>query len=296
MKELIKEFLDHMRFERRLTDNTYSAYQQDLHTFQIFIDKHYDGELVAVSKFNKMMKEYALYVQEIYRSSTMARRLSTCMQFLQFVASEKFQCIYTPDKPKIPHHFTYTPFLENTHFDKIRRSLTKSKDMRTLAIIEILYSTGMRISELLEMKVEEVAEIFKTKNKLIVGKGAIVRYVFFSDIALTALEKFHSTLKYSSGFLFSANNGMTHLTRQRVFQLLKKISRCAGVNPDLVFAHAFRHRMLTNMVRGGADLVSVQKIAGHRQINTTARYTHIEDHLSKDVQEHHPVAKKVKAS
>jgi integrase/recombinase XerD len=105
--------------------------------------------------------------------------------------------------------------------------------------------------------------------------------------------------KYIKGFKLSKNAGVNAflfqgslskpLTRQRIFQLIKNTAKRAGVDCDIVSPHSFRHRMLTDLVEGNADLVSVQKIAGHKQINTTARYIHLDDRVYLDIIEKHPL-------
>jgi len=295
-------------------------------------------------------------------------------------ACENFGKKYVFDKPKFRLNPLFSPFFELSDLEKMRGILDENSpsDLRLRAIIEVLYSTGLRISELLALKKSDLSAIFGHQALVVRGKGGHERVVFFSEISLEFLKKYvdmffdsvaksegqtikngqnggfyenkplkkHKTCQVdkensylffstfglktsnlknpqknfqqnrgenpvenpqknpqkisdeiseekSSKILKSAKNVNKNkpLTRQRVFQLLKNLAIRAELDPDTVFAHAFRHRLLTDLVLNGADLVSVQKIAGHQQIQTTARYTHVEDELFDHLSKFHPLSK-----
>ncbi len=329
-KNFGKLFLWSFQSERGIAKNTLSAYEQDLSTLFEFLTKNGTNE--------KMLQNFYVFLKSEKKSSqaTIARRITTAIQFLEFCLEEKLAndgdrnmiALAIADKPKLEVHKTYTSFLSEDDLEKMRNVLeaekvilnqttldenqliTKSEhfesniklkmNLRLRLIIEILYSTGLRISELLSLKTIQKDEIFKNSYIKIVGKGGHERVVFFSKVALSTLKEYLAVHDHSYEYLFatlsnkigfSANKAMT---RQRVFQLLKELACKAEIDSEKVFCHSFRHRMLTDLVLAGADLISVQKIAGHKQLNTTAKYTHIEENLYSDIQKFHPFSKQTK--
>lgn len=297
IKDAVNSFVWAWQAEKLLAKNTVDAYLKDLTIFADFLNKEFSITCFEKStsiNFNEILQKFYLFLKNNYANATLARRISTAFQFVTFVNNEFFQKDQKIDKPKVKLNNVFTPFLSNEDLDKIRNVLQKDSksNVRLSAMIEILYSTGMRTSELLRIKIQDIENIIQKKYLLIKGKGENERFVFFNDLSINALTKyinspFFINLLINQKFLFGSK--AKALSRQRLFQLLKKIALEADVDPEIIFAHGFRHRMLTNLVIGGADLISVQKIAGHKQINTTARYTHIEDYLYDDILKNHPI-------
>lgn len=295
-RNVCKLFVDSIIAQKRLAFNTKLAYEKDLDCFTEFYNL-----FLADNLSNNLLQSFYVFLKDKQLSqATIARRISTVIQFMKYCVSEKvdaFDCAKfgIEDKPNIKPKQTYVPFMESEDLNKLRNVLSDSmlsgskSDLRIATIIEMLYSTGMRISELLALKIECTDEILKNRILLINGKGGHERYVFFNSIAIELLAKYMQVFKlHKNDFLFKGSLSKP-LTRQRVFQLLKNIAKKAGVDLAIVSPHSFRHRMLTDLVEGKADLVSVQKIAGHKQINTTARYIHIDDRLYDDIVEKHPL-------
>lgn len=275
-----KTFVNELMALKRLSKNTYQAYIQDLEVFKLFMQSN--------NSKNLLQDFYHFLAGQNIAQATMARRMNTVMQFMEYCNKNKLAKFDLANKPKIKVQKQYAAFMESEDLEKLRNVLTDSKkDIRLAAIIEVLYSTGMRISELLNFRVEELRQVFEKKSLLIKGKGDYLRYIFFNDASIKALEIYIHEYALAE-FVFQGSKGKA-LTRQRVFQMLKEVANRAEVDPDTIFPHSFRHRMLTDLVQGNADLVSVQKIAGHRQINTTAIYTHVEDSLYDDILKYHPV-------
>jgi len=303
--ECIKLFIWSIMAQKRLSVNTKEAYEHDLRLFVNFynqyIDKHSknSGQKKETVKSYNLLQDFYLFIKqsEDVSDATIARRMSTVVQFMKFCLQENrkefdLALFDTTNKPNIKLKQQYSSFLESAHLQQLRAVLAESKsDIRISAIIEILYSTGLRISELLALKASCVVEINEKRMLLVIGKGGHQRYVFFNTQAIEKLNLYCKIFEVAShGYLFFSKPGRA-LTRQRIFQLLKELANRAGVDPDVVFPHSFRHRMLTDLVQGSADLISVQKIAGHKQINTTARYTHVEQELYNNVVKHHPLGK-----
>lgn len=286
-KKFAEVFLWSLKGERRIAKNTQLAYKQDLDDFLNFIKSQNNVEQI-LQKFFEVLNEKQL------KPATVQRKMIVINQFLEFCQEEKLIEININDKPKIKIDKNFSPFLETGDIDKIRKRLEQKntkEEIRLSAIVEVLYSTGLRISELLKIKYKDYKEIVETKSLIIQGKGQRERIVFFNKRALEGLEIYVKIREEfgKSEFLWASRN--KHLTRQRVFQLLKNLAQECAIDEKKMFPHSFRHRLLTDLVKGGADLISVQAIAGHKQINTTERYTHIEDYLYADLQKFHPLSK-----
>ncbi len=288
--ETARLFLWSIIAQKRLSGNTQKAYEQDLKVFVDFYNK-YTGKT--------LLQDFYIFLKnQNISDSTIARRFSTVIQFMKYCCREKrtefnLDLFDLSNKPNIKLKQTYSTFLETDHLDKIRSVLGRTKsDIRLRAIIEILYSTGLRISELLGLKGSDLTQIELHKRLLITGKGGNQRYVFFNDLSMQKLFEYVSMFNVEhDGFLFYGRSFNIPITRQRVFQLLKSVADKAGVDRDVVFPHSFRHRMLTDLVNGNADLISVQKIAGHKKLNTTASYTHVDQRLHEDLAKYHPLSK-----
>ena len=287
MKKTVEFFIWALKSEKRISFNTQKAYLQDLNCFLSFLNN--------MENFETILEDYFVYLKKFkFASSTISRRMITVIQFLNFCKKENLYNINLNDKPKIIVEKIYSIFLTTQDQEKLILSLNQDlgdnfHNSRLLFIIETLYSTGLRVSELLNLKMHDVDDIFNQKSLIIVGKGGAKRIVFFNEASINALKKY-LRVKVSTGE-YILNSGKTHLSRQRIFQMLKDLALKANVDPCVVFPHSFRHRLLTDLVKKGADLVSVQKIAGHKQISTTEKYTHVEDYLYDEIKKYHPLCK-----
>lgn len=283
-EKFAEKFLWALKAERRISKNTQNAYKKDLEIFIKFFS-HYKKE----DKSNVLQDFFEQHPQS---SATMQRRLSTIKQFLQFCEDEGLLKVGFFETPKIQQSKHFPIVLVSEDLNIMRQNLGYSpKDIRLKAIIEILYSTGMRISELLSLKMNETKEIFTKKSLIIKGKGSKERIVFFSDFAIAALKEYIGIQPIfgNSEYLWASKNKA--ITRQRINQMLKELAIKCEIDEERIFPHSFRHRLLTDLVKGGADLVSVQRIAGHKRISTTEKYTHMEDHLYDEISKHHPLNK-----
>lgn len=308
--KLSEFFVWSIKAQRRIAKNTENAYEQDLKLFLQFHEQIYTKDILDSIQSDLLEKFFQFLKDRSESDSTIARRMVTVGQFLEFCIEEKFVqfengSVQKFDKPKFKLNQNYSVFFEKDDFEKMRAVLdtTSENDLRLRTIIEVLYSTGLRVSELLNLKKVDLPIIYKNQVLYVIGKGGYERAVFFNTISVEFLQKYETTFlkesakSFQNPFLFfSTSNGDSAkkraLSRQRIFQLLKDLALRANLDADIVFAHAFRHRLLTDLVLNGADLISVQKIAGHQQINTTARYTHIEDHLYEHIAKFHPLNKK----
>ena len=197
--------------------------------------------------------------------------------------------------------------LSETEVDRLlaaARACPGIDGLRRLALVELLYATGLRVSELISLPLSAVAR--EPQVLVVRGKGGKERMVPLSQPAREAVARYRAALaearaqKEGSGrvrahvskWLFPSGVRDKHLTRQRVAQLLKALAREAGVDPAKVSPHVLRHAFASHLLAHGADLRSVQKMLGHADISTTQIYTHVlNERLKSLVQDHHPLAK-----
>ena len=161
-----------------------------------------------------------------------------------------------------------------------------------MAILELLYASGLRVSELVTLP---LVAFNKANQFLIVrGKGNKERLVALNNAAIEAVGEYIAQRSQNSNYLFSSSSKEGHLTRQRLGQMLKELAIKAGIDPEKISPHKMRHSFASHLLAGGADLRIIQELLGHSDISTTQIYTHIEqEKLTNLVRNHHPLSKTV---
>ena len=278
-EEAVDNFFVYLKSEKRLAKNTIASYFNDLKIFQAFLkNKSTLGEFILLD-FLDFLKEKELNIKSIKRI------LSSCKSFLSFASKERESWSFKFKMPNIKDSKSAIKVLSSNDLKKIREVLSTYKNKRDIALVEFLYSTGCRVSECISIKLP-IFDLLKDSKIEIEGKGGKKRFVFLSEVAKNALLEYLNELDVKNeGYLWPSRN--KHISRQRVFQILKNLAKEAGVDIESVFPHSFRHRLLTDLVKKGADLISVQRIAGHKSIKTTEIYTHMEDYLYDKVKKYH---------
>jgi integrase/recombinase XerD len=295
---LAENFLEMLRAERGSAENTIEAYGRDLRDFAYFLNARRGSLKTADSSVLRA------YIQGLAADGlgvgTTARKLSALRQFYRFLAAEGIR----DDDPTtvIDSPARGRPLPKTLSEDEVNALLKAAEDhdgargVRLRALLEILYATGLRVSELVGMPLSAVTG--DGAFLLVTGKGGKERLVPLSDPARAALEAWlpHRTagLNDEAGrWLFPSRGATGHLTRQRLAQLLKVLAQQAGVDAGKVSPHVLRHAFASHLLSHGADLRSVQVLLGHADISTTEIYTHVlEDRLRRLVGEHHPLAGK----
>ncbi len=297
-------FLEAQAAELGAATNTLLAYGRDLKDFDSWLArKNFDFDQVGRAD----VEEYLVYCDaQGLAKSTRARRLSAVKQLYRFAFEEGLRS----DNPAIqitgPGQDKKLPkVLSVEEVDRLlstARSFGRNeKDrLRNTCLMELLYATGMRVSELVGLPVS--ATRGDPRLLLILGKGGKERMVPLSPDARDALavwikmrdenESARAAKKIpTSKFLFPSRGKDGHLTRHRFYLLIKEISVAAGVNPSKVTPHTLRHAFATHLLAGGADLRAIQTMLGHADVATTEIYTHVlEARLSELVLEHHPLS------
>ncbi len=286
-------FLEMMVAERGASPKTVDAYRRDLEDLSVFLSVK-GGTLLKAKRED--LKNYMKQLAESgLAAKTQARRLSAIREFYRFLFSEK-RIIKNPAdyllSPKVGK--SLPKYLSENEVIKLLQTAEK-EDKRIYTMLEVLYASGMRVSELVEMPVMAVTEDNKTVS--VIGKGRKERIVPLNVPAEKALDMWlilrENSLRSgrTSKWLFPSVSKTGHMTRDGFFKHLKQIALKAGIAPEKVSPHVFRHSFASHLVAHEADLRSVQKMLGHADIATTEIYTHIlSDKLKKIVEKSHPLS------
>ena len=296
---LLENFLEVLASEKGLSKNTLYSYKTDLDQFISFIQK----KNIKTRKFkDRDIKEFiSNFKSKGYEKSTVSRKISSLTHFFNFLLDEKVIEINPLRNFEIPKKTKKLPIiLSNKHIDKILRFTKQDQSatgIRLYTMIEILYATGIRISELVEMK---LSSIYEDKNFLLVsGKGSKERLVPISKKTRETLEKYLTIRdhfifdKIKSIWLFpSKQSSVGHITRQRFNQLLNELNLEADLGIKSISPHKLRHAFATHLLENGMDLRSLQQILGHSDISTTQIYTHVlKERLKEIIKDNHPLSK-----
>lgn len=301
-KELVDQFLEMLAAERGRAANSLSAYRHDI--------EHYRS-LSSASLLDTQPETIRDYLAALHaeglKASTVARRLSALRQLFLFLYREGIRTdnpaknIESPRQPaKLPKTLSDKDVERLLDTAEAKTARGKLKALRAHALLETLYATGLRISELVSLPRRAVGP--DTTMILVRGKGGRERMVPLGDKARKALTVYLKVLhakeaekgtKSPSGvhYLFPSRGAKGHLTRRRAGQIIKKLSLEAGLDPVNVSPHKLRHAFATHLLTNGADLRAVQQMLGHADISTTQIYTHvIDERLKSLVLEKHPMA------
>ncbi|MBL8663896.1 MAG: site-specific tyrosine recombinase XerD [Candidatus Odyssella sp.] len=294
----IEAFLEMLVAERGAARNTIDSYRRDLADVESFLARR-DRGIEAASTAD--LRDYLAALNAGgATASTAARRLSAMRQFFRFLYSEGVRGDDPTTTIESPRRGRPLPKLLSE--DEVSQLLARARakrgpeGLRLTALLETLYATGMRVSELVSLPLSAVAR--DPRYILVRGKGGKERLVPLSEPARESLNGYKSVRGQfcrngvESPYLFPSRGGSGYLTRHRFAQLLKQLSIEAGIAPAKVSPHVLRHAFATHLLNRGADLRSVQQMLGHADIATTQIYTHVLDERLKSlVETHHPLAR-----
>jgi integrase/recombinase XerD len=302
----ISAFLASAAAEQDAARNTQLAYGRDLQDFSAYLMAKGAGFQVAD---RGMVESYLVRCEaEGLSKATRARRLSSIRQLFRFGVEEGWRADNPALRLKGPGTDKTLP--KTLTVAEVDRLLEAARDkgrssadqQRNRCLLELLYATGMRVSELVELPIASVRG--DPRMILVRGKGGKERMVPLSSPAREALADWLVTRdgmdaqdkkagRPQSRFLFPGRGVAGHLTRHHFYVLIKDIAVLAGVDPALVTPHTLRHAFATHLLAGGADLRVIQSLLGHADIATTEIYTHVlDEHLRALVMKHHPLAPK----
>jgi integrase/recombinase XerD len=306
---LIEAFLDMMSAERGASANTLASYRQDLADFSGAMSRSGGG--IRKASREDVKRYLAALSSSGAASSTQARRLSALRQFFGFLYSESVRGDDPTDAIDAPQRERTLPkILTRDDVEKLIEAATPRNEndaegLRRLCIVELLYASGLRVSELVTLPLSTLRN--REGFLLVKGKGQKERLAPLNPAARDAIKRYAAvreeylpkgaTRQKAERFFFCSRSAEGHLTRRRCHQILKELALEAGIDPEKLSPHVLRHAFATHLVEGGADLRSVQTLLGHADIATTQIYTHVAgDRLSKVVQSAHPLARRRKSS
>ncbi|MXN52958.1 site-specific tyrosine recombinase XerD [Shinella sp. AETb1-6] len=304
----VESFLEMMSAERGAATNTLQSYERDLEDVKSFLNAR--GVRLTDAAPDDLRAYLGHLAKQGFAASSQARRLSALRQFFKFLYGEGLRGddpTAILDAPKKARSLPKT-----LSVDDVTRLITQAETeagepggnlllkRRMHLLVELLYATGMRVSELVSLPGSVLAQ---TGRFLVVkGKGNKERLVPLSRAAVTAMEAYGEALAAEIGddpatgdFLFPAQSKEGHLPRQVFARDLKALAGRAGIRAATLSPHVLRHAFASHLLQNGADLRAVQELLGHQDISTTQIYTHVlEERLHALVQNHHPLAKQAK--
>lgn len=289
--DLVDRFLEMMAAERGVAKNTIAAYRSDL----IAASARLDGRLVDADA--QSLARLASSWGDLANSSV-ARKASALRRFYGFLHEEGLRADNPSQSLPKPVQARPLPKILDKNevdllFQTIEARLSKPepspKDYRLSALVELLYGSGLRASELVALPRTSVMP--DRPFIILLGKGSKERLVPISDRARHAVGLWQAFVPNNSRYLFPSRSG--HISRIRLFQIIKALAVAAGLNPDKVSPHVLRHAFATHLLAGGANLRALQAMLGHADIATTQIYTHVDSsRLVELVNKRHPLAKR----
>lgn len=305
-ERLLDQFLEMMVAERGASANTVAAYRRDLEGFLSFLARRL--ETLAQADRKTLEAFLASLSKAGMARATLARKRSALKSWFEFLYTEKLRAdnpAATLDAPKLARALPKT--LDSGQIAALLAAAeadTSPKGVRLQAMLELIYGSGLRVSELVALKLSalQVKAGGMADFLLVSGKGNKERLVPLSAKAKEALKRYLEIRKIflssnpqsliPNPYLFPSHSGKP-VTRQSFFLWLKALALKAGIDPRAISPHALRHSFASHLLEGGADLRVIQELLGHADIATTQIYTHVAgSRLKKLVEEKHPLARK----
>ena len=287
----VENFFDYIKNQRRYSIHTLRAYKNDLFHF---ID--YLGEDKNITKINKYdLHEYITFISKSLSAKSLSRKVATIKSLYRFLSDEEIidynisKSIKTPKiEKKLPNYVSINDM--KTFFKKTLNEIEISS--RDLLIIDILYSTGIRVSECASILIKDIN--LDNKTIKVVGKGKKERIVVFgNDTKKNMLNYLNDILGYEQEcFLFPSKSKKKTITTRTIYNIVKKYIKLVSNNEKLG-PHSLRHSFATHLLEGGSDLMAIKDLLGHESLSSTQIYTHLDIKRMKEIyNKSHPQAKK----
>ncbi|MGI6359896.1 MAG: site-specific tyrosine recombinase XerD [Acholeplasmatales bacterium] len=296
MKPILKEYIYYLRRRKGLSENTIKAYEKDLEDYINHLIKY--RNVTDITNVNR--RDILAYLKTLSKNDIKAvsitRKLSSIKGFHEFMLKEnivKEDISYDIKTPKLEKNLPNVLTIEE--IIKLMDLVCDDEplSLRNLALLELIYGSGLRVSELLNLNLQDIH--FNAKYVKIIGKGKKERIVPINDMSIRAIKNYLANgrvhlIKEENNILFLNQYGHK-LSRQGFFKILKKLASDAGINKE-ISPHTLRHSFATHLLESGIDLRSLQELLGHEDISTTQIYTHIsKSHLKESYLKAHPRAK-----
>lgn len=296
LTDSLEEYLHYLRIERGLAKNTLISYERDLKTYINFLKKE-----VKITKWHEVKRTHVLnflyFLKDSGKSTASITRMTSTLRSFhqqlireQIVEHDATLHIDTPKKPRVLPDVISTEEIELL----LNLEVTDALSLRNKAMIELMYATGIRVSEMISLKVTDLH--LKMGFVRCIGKGEKERIIPLGDVASEIVDEYLHEARpelikknRKEPYLFVNHHGRS-LTRQGFWKILKKLARDVGLNKKIT-PHMLRHSFATHLLENGADLRAVQEMLGHSDISTTQIYTHVTKVRLKDIYDQfHPRA------
>lgn len=289
LKELIGEFLRYLLIDKGYSGNTIESYKRDLYKF---LEYNKGKNINNIN--NNDLKDYIKFLsKENLNEKSISRNISCLKSFYKFLVIDKkikdnpSEILFIPKiKKSLPNILT-----EEEVINLLDIKLINNFDYRNKAMLELMYGTGLRVSELVDLKLQDIDLTQEVVRAF--GKGKKERIIPLGEFASYALKEYinkyrnNMLKKYNNEYLFLNNHG-NKMTRQGFFKIIKAIAEEKRINKPLS-PHTLRHSFASHMLKYGADLRTIQELLGHSDISTTQIYTHVtNEQLKENYKEFHP--------
>ena len=277
----INDFKDYLKIERGLSENSITSYENDINKLKSFLNDK--GKIKPLNVSADHIKEFVYNISKEVKANSQSRIISGLKSFYDYLLFEKLikiNPVSNIESPKLRRKLPSTLSIEeiNSMINNIDK--TKKESERNIAIIETLYGCGLRVSELINLKISDL--YFEEDFVKVTGKGNKQRLVPVSEVNKQCINTYliNSRTKLnidsrSSDIIFLNRNGYK-LTRAMIFTIVKSLSKKAGIKKT-ISPHSFRHSFATHLLENGADLKTIQQLLGHESITTTEIYMHLDN-------------------
>ncbi len=293
-QSLIKDFKNFLKFEKNLTENTIQSYVLDIKKLIDFIEDSYTNKK-ADNITNNDIKQFIYTQSKIIGTRSQSRLISSIKKFFHFLEIEKLIEENPTDELEYPKIGLKIPeTLTTIEIDSLINYFKNSKNnsLRNSTITEVLYSCGVRVSELINIKISDI--FFEDFLIKVNGKGNKERFVPMSKLSKIMIKDYIGSERFNiipkkgyQDFLFLNNRGQS-LTRVMIYTILNIAKKGLGFKKK-ISPHLLRHSFATHLIENGADISSIQKMLGHTNITTTERYLHVsKKHLIETIKKYHP--------
>lgn len=299
IEEGIIKFLNYCKFERNLSINTLKSYRNDLFQFQKNIQNSIDISLID----KNIIRKYIYYIDELYKPKSLKRKIATLKSFFSFLEQEEY-ITFTPFrkiKIKIDNEKILPKIISKSSIEKFFRCAYNYRNnfsnlshqykeiTRDIAILEMLFYTGIRVSELCKLRISDVDLV--NNFIFVIGKGKRERLIpLCNNESLKILNKYKhiylNKIPLNSNFFLNRDN--KPISDQSVRQLIKKYRKIAQISENIT-PHMFRHTIATLLLENGVDIRNIQTFLGHSSLTVTEIYTHVSISAQREVlKQHHP--------
>ena len=285
MNENLENYRNYLKYERAYSDNTVGAYMNDLNKYEEFLKKN------ILESDTEDLEKYLKYIKNL-ESTTVAHKITSIKSYFNYNIKREIVSVNPADKVSRPKLTKHLPeYLTEEEVGKLLDVEVKSPyDYRNKTILELLYSSGIRISELVNIKTPN----YDSEECLIriMGKGSKERIVPLGDYAVNIMNDYMNNYrplinKKHTDYVFINNRG-DKISRQFIFKVIKKEALKKGIKKD-ISPHTLRHTFATHLLKNGADLRIIQELLGHENISTTQIYTHVTNNkLKSDYETYFP--------